>query len=185
MIYEFLAPGFEECEALGVLDCVRRAGLPITTVSIKQPESDLLVEGSHGVNIQADKLFSDCDDFSDADMLFLPGGLPGATNLYDFSPLRELLLRHHAEGKAIAAICAAPMVIGRLGILKGRKATCYPGFETELQGATPTGALVEVDGEILTGKGPAAAYYLGYAVIEYFLGKEKADEIARGMLVKS
>ena len=183
MIYEFLAPGFEECEALGILDSVRRAGLDICTVSLGDTDDQLAVEGAHGVKIVADRLFIDCDGFSDAEMIVLPGGMPGAVNLFEFKPLCELIKMHHEAGKALAAICAAPFVLGRLGVLQGKRATCYPGFENELAGATPTGNMVEVDGEILTGKGPAAAYQLGYAIIEYFKGKDAAYQVAKGMLM--
>ena len=179
MIYVFLATGFEECEALGMIDTCRRAGLEVNIVSTT---GEFIVRSSHGVGICADTLYED-NDYSNATMLALPGGMPGATNLYAYAPLRELIIEHAKAGKALAAICAAPLVLGRLGLLKGKKATCYPGFEGELAGATPTGKLVEVDGNILTGKGPAAAYFLGYAIIEHFKGYEVAKQVADGMLV--
>ena len=179
MIYVFLATGFEECEALGMIDTCRRAGLEVNIVSTT---GEFIVRSAHGVGICADTLFED-NDYSNATMLALPGGMPGATNLYAYAPLRELIIEHAKAGKALAAICAAPLVLGRLGLLKGKKITCYPGFEGELVGATPTGKLVEVDGNILTGKGPVAAYLLGYAIIEHFKGYEIAKQVADGMLV--
>lgn len=179
MIYVFLATGFEECEALGIIDTCRRAGLEVNIVSTT---GEQVVRSAHNVGICADTLFGD-NDYSNATMLVLPGGMPGSTNLYDFAPLRELIVQHAEAGKPFAAICAAPLVLGRLGILKGKRCTCYPSFENELLGATPTGNIVEVDGDILTGKGPVAAYHLGYAIIEYFKGAEVAKQVADGMLV--
>ena len=179
MIYLFLATGFEECEALGMVDTCRRAGLQVNIVSTT---GEMVVRSAHGVAICADSLFED-NDYSNASMLALPGGMPGATNLYAYAPLRELILEHAKAGKALAAICAAPLVLGRLRLLSGKKATCYPGFESELTGATTTGKLVEVDGNSLPGKGPAAAYFLGYAIIEFFKGHEAAKQVAEGMLV--
>ena len=130
-IYLFLATGFEEVEALGIVDACRRGGLTLKTVSVT---GNLLVESSHGVKIQADALFEDCS-FDDADMLVLPGGMPGSTNLKEHEGLRTVILKHYEAGKPLAAICAAPMVYGSLGLLKGKKATCYPGFDKYLEGA--------------------------------------------------
>ena len=178
MIYAFLATGFEEVEALGPIDVCRRAGLEVTTVSIME---DLTVTGAHGVGIVADSMFED-NDYSDADMLFLPGGMPGAANLDAHEGLRNVILAHHQAGKALAAICAAPMVYGNLGLAKGKKMTCYPGFEQFLTGAIYTAALVERDGLMFTGKGPAAALGLGYAIVEHFCGQDVADQLRQGMM---
>ena len=131
MIYAFLATGFEEVEALGPIDVCRRAGLTVKTVSITD---ELTVVGAHGVGIVADSMFDD-NDYFDADMLFLPGGMPGATNLDAHAGLRKVILAHHEAGKALAAICAAPLVYGNLGLTQGKKMTCYPGFEQYLTGA--------------------------------------------------
>lgn len=177
-IYAFLATGFEDVEALGVIDVCRRAGINVTTVSIMEEQ---IVESAHGVKIVADSMFSDCD-FSDADLLFLPGGMPGAANLDSHKELRNAILTHYHDGKPLAAICAAPMVYGNLGLLKGKNATCYPGFEKFLEGANYTANLVEVDGQFLTGKGPAAALALGYAIVERLVGKTTADELRHGMI---
>ncbi|MDD7525974.1 MAG: DJ-1/PfpI family protein, partial [Bacteroidaceae bacterium] len=127
-IYAFLATGFEEVEALGPIDVCRRAGLEVITVSIMD---ELTVVGAHGVGIVADSMFAD-NDYSDADMLFLPGGMPGASNLNAHEGLCKIILAHHQAGKALAAICAAPMVYGNLGLAQGKKMTCYPGFEQYL-----------------------------------------------------
>jgi len=108
--------------------------------------------------------------------------MPGATNLYAHEGLREVILAQYEAGKPLGAICAAPLVYGRMGLLKGRKTTCYPGFEGELQGAIPTGELIVCDDQFFLGKGPGAALRLGYAIVEHFCGKEKANEICAGML---
>ena len=115
-------------------------------------------------------------------MLIFPGGLPGATNLAACADLNERLIDHVHLGRPAAAICAAPLVLGRLGLLNGKRATCYPGFETELKGATYTGALVEQDGLFITGKGPAAVFEFGYAIVERLKDKATADALRQGML---
>lgn len=178
MIYTFLATGFEEVEAIAPIDVCRRADLEVKTVSITD---DLAVVGAHGVPVVADSLFDD-NDYSDADMLFLPGGMPGSTNLDAHEGLRQVILAHNKAGKALAAICAAPLVYGNLGLSEGKKMTCYPGCEHYLVGATYTAALVERDGLMFTGKGPAAALALGYMIVEHFCGKEVADQLRQGMM---
>lgn len=178
MIYAFLATGFEEVEALGPIDVMRRAGLTVKTVSITD---ELTVVGAHGVGIVADTMFAD-NDYTDADLLFLPGGMPGAANLDAHEGLHRIILAHHEAGKPLAAICAAPMVFGHLGLSKGKKMTCYPGFEQHLTGATYTAALVQRDGLLFTGKGPAAALALGYALVEHFCGTDTADQLRQGMM---
>lgn len=177
-IYAFLATGFEEIEALTVIDICRRAELNVKTISIT---GERAVVSCHGIPVVADQLFDDTD-FSDADMLFLPGGMPGAANLDGHEGLRQLILRHHAAALPLSAICAAPMVYGHLGLLKGINATCYPGFESELEGATPTGALTVCDGQFLLGKGPAAAFELGYAIVRYYCGVDAAQALSDGMI---
>ena len=177
-LYQFLANGFEECEALATVDICRRAGIDVTVVSVT---GDTVVESAHKVGIVADVLFEQCD-FTDADVLMLPGGMPGATNLLAHNGLCNVLLSHFRSGKLLAAICAAPLVLGNLGLLEGLRATCYPGFEGELLGAIPTGALVEQDGQMITGKGPGAAYELGFAIVERMCGKSLADTLRKGMI---
>lgn len=178
MIYLFFATGTEEVEALATVDIIRRAGLPLQIVSIT---GEYIVEGAHGIRVDADALIEEID-FSIADMLILPGGLPGATNLADHKLLNEEILKHAATGKPLAAICAAPLVYGRLGLLAGKRATCYPGFEGELKGASYTAALVEQDGQFITGKGPAAVFEFGYAIVERLADKATADALRDGML---
>lgn len=178
MIYTFLATGFEDIEALAPIDIMRRAGLPVETVSITD---ERIVTSAHGVGFVTDRLLSEID-FGEAELLFLPGGMPGATNLDACAPLREGLVAHYEAGRLIAAICAAPLVLGHLGLLKGRRATCYPGFETELYGADYTAALVEQDGQLITGKGPGAAMELGYVLVERLKDRQTADALREGMM---
>ena len=134
MITVFLANGFEEVEAITPVDIMRRAGLDVRTVSIYDSP---MVTGAHKVPIQTDMVFCQVD-FSQVDLIVLPGGLPGSTNLDACEPLCQAIKKHTEGGKPVAAICAAPLVLGHLGLLVGRKATCYPGVEPELTGATCT-----------------------------------------------
>ena len=180
MIYVFLATGFEDIEAIAPVDIMRRAGLQVQTVSIT---GENVVTSAHGVGITADMLLPEVD-FSQAEMLVLPGGLPGSTNLDACKPLTEAIKRHFETGGAIAAICAAPLVFGHLGLLQGRRATCYPGVEGELRGATHTAAIVEQDGNIITGKGPAAAFEFGYTIVDFFLGEGASMPLRQGMIYK-
>ena len=178
MIYVFLATGFEDIEAIAPVDIIRRAGLEVQTVSIT---GERVVMSAHGVGVQADLLLEDVD-FSQAKMLVLPGGLPGSTNLDACQPLTQAIVKHFDAGGAIAAICAAPLVFGHLGLLQGCRATCYPGVSTELWGADFSTALVERDGRIITGKGPAAAFEFGYTIVDYFLGEGASLPLRQGMI---
>lgn len=180
MVHLFLAEGFEEIEALTVVDILRRAGVDIKTVSISDKKE---VIGSNGIRVVADALFDDIAS-EVSDMLILPGGVPGAFNLNDHQGLQSLLLKQHAEGKWIAAICAAPLVLGGLGILEGKKATCYPGFEEKLKGAVTTGTLTAIDGNVITGKGPAAAIPFAFSLVEHLCGNNAVEELQTGMLYK-
>ena len=179
-VYEFLATGFEDIEALIPLDIMRRAGVEFKTVSVTGSK---LVESAHGVKMEADLLIEEAD-LGDADLLMLPGGLPGATNLNEHNGVKEALVRHNARGKMIGAICAAPMVLGGLGMLEGKRATCYPGFEKYLEGAEYTHELCTVDGNITTGEGPAAALPYAYTLLAALTDRQTADGIADGMMYK-
>ena len=130
-VYVFFADGFEEMEAFAAVDVLKRAGVNVAMVSVTPDE---IVKGAHGISVLCDKNIVNCD-FYDAEMLVLPGGLPGATTLNECEDLRKELLKHASANKDIAAICAAPMVLGNLGLLKGKKVTCYPGFDKYLEGA--------------------------------------------------
>ena len=178
-VYVFLADGFEDVEALIPVDVLRRGGVDVTTVSVM--DGSQVVESAHGVQMVADALFEDCD-FRDADLLLLPGGMPGAKNLFEHEGVREAVLRQQAEGKRLAAICAAPaVVLGQLGVLKGKKATCYPGFEQLLEGAEYTGELCTVDGLVTTAEGPAAAFPFAYCLLAQLVDEPTAQQVAVGM----
>lgn len=179
-VYVFLATGFEEIEAVATVDTLRRGDVFVKTISITG-END--VEGAHGIIVKADDLFEKTD-FSDASMLVLPGGMPGTNNLNAHGALKQLLSEFNLQNRPIAAICAAPLVLGGLGILDGKNATCYPGFEAQLGKANYVDAPAVVDGKIITGKGPGFAIDFGLAIVEFLKGKNVADEVAAGLLVK-
>lgn len=181
--YLFLATGFEEVEAIAPVDALRRAGMEVTVVAINK---ERLVTGANGITVAADEVLAGVN-LEDADWLICPGGMPGATNLRANEVLCEALKAHYDKGGRIAAICASPaVVLATLGILKGKKATAYPGFEEQLKeaGATHVEGRVVVDGNIITANGPSSALPFAYAIIKETLGEEKADEIASGMLYK-
>ena len=180
-IFVFLAEGFEEIEALTPVDVLRRAGLPVQTVSVMDEQ---IVAGAHGVPVLADKMFAEINP-EDAEMILLPGGLPGATNLDAHEGLGQMIQDFAKEEKPLAAICAAPLVFGNRGLLQGKKATCYPGFETYLQGAEYTAALVEKDGNFITGKGPGAAMEFAFAIVEKYCGIDKVNELKQGMMIQA
>lgn len=171
----FLAEGFEEMEAMFPLDIMRRGGLNVKTVSVTGNKT---VISSHQVPIVADLLFEELKE-EDVEMIVLPGGLPGATNLDAHAGLDKLIMSFAAAGKPLAAICAAPMVYGKRGLLKGKKATCYPGFDKFLEGAEYTGNMVEVVDNFILGKGPGAAPAFGFTILEKFAGAEKALEVKK------
>ena len=169
MNYIFLDNGFEEIEAITTIDLLRRAGIQLTTVSVTGLE---LVLGAHNIAVKADALFANVD-FSDAEMLILPGG---ATRLIDRNDLCELLVQHNAQEKMIAAICAAPSVLGQLGILQDKQATCYPGFESYLGESYIDGLVVESK-NIITAKGPGLSSDFAFCLIEKLVGSEIADQV--------
>ncbi|MCD8079540.1 MAG: DJ-1/PfpI family protein [Bacteroides sp.] len=178
-VYMFFADGFEEIEALATVDILRRAGMSVQLVSIT---GDRKVTGAHDVSVCTDTLFEACD-FSDADLLVLPGGMPGAATLGEHAGLRALLSDYVKQDKPLAAICAAPMVLGQLGLLKGKKAICYPGFEHYLEGAEIVPQQVVVDGQIVTGRGPGAAVEFALTLVEILEGKEKKEELIQAMCI--
>lgn len=176
MLYIFLADGFEEIEAITTIDLLRRAQLKVSSVSISDKKE---VTGAHGITIHADILFSEAK-FEDAEMLILPGGMPGTDNLHK-SALPQLLTDFNAQEKNIAAICAAPLILGDLGILEGKKATCYPGFESHLGNSYVGGILVDSK-NIITAKGPGVTFDFALSIIEKLCGKEMADKVAEGAI---
>ncbi len=173
-----LAEGFEEIEAVSIIDVLRRADFDVIVFSISTKKE---VTGSHSIKIIADRLFNEVD-FSKTDMIVLPGGLPGATNLNEHTGLKEVILDFNKRGKTLGAICAAPLVLGGLGILNNKNATCYPGFENQLEGATTTGEEVELSDKIVTGKGAGVAIKFALKIVETINGKQFADELAKKMI---
>lgn len=173
----FLIDGFEEIEALATVDILRRAEIEVQTVSLTGKTA---VVGGHNISVNADTLFEQAD-FQGADMLIIPGG---TTAFDEHSALKEKIKTHADNNKLLAAICAAPMVLGGLGLLEGKKATCYPGFEQYLQGADwQASAAVVVDGNIITGRGPAFAVEFALQLVETLAGKAKKDEISAQLLL--
>lgn len=177
----FLAEGFEEIEALTVVDLLRRAGIEITTASITGKKE---VTGSHAITVMADALIEDID-FDSYDMLILPGGMPGTTNLDNCALLKEQIKKFHDAGRNLAAICAAPTVYGKMGILQGKKACCYPGRETDLLGADIQTTEVTRDGHFLTSRGMGTAIPFGLAIIEQFQGAEAAADMAQKIVFRA
>lgn len=176
--YVFMANGFEDIEAIGTIDILRRGGVDVKTVSITGSNT---VESTHSISIEADMMIED-GDFSDADALVLPGGLPGATNLNDHEGVRNALMIQAEKGKIVAAICAAPLVLGGLGLVNGKRATCYPGFEKYLTGAEYTKEICTVDGNVTTGEGPGATFDFAYALLTQLEGAEIVAKLQQGMM---
>lgn len=174
-VFIFLANGHEEIEALTVVDMLRRASIDIETVSIT---GTLNVEGSHGIKLLADKVFEDIN-VDEADMLVLPGGMPGTLNLEAYSPLMKAVDKFNGQGKYISAICAAPTVFGRRGLLNNKNACCYPDMEGDLKGAMVSYENVVLDGNILTSRGMGTAIDFALAIIEIFQGKNVAEDLAK------
>ena len=178
-VFIFLATGFEETEAIVTIDILRRAELEVETVSITSQKE---VTGAHGVTIVADSLFEDTD-FSGGEMLILPGGMPGTKNLGEHVGLKKLIENYHAKGKYISAICAAPMILGEMGLLKGEKAVSYPGFEKHLLGAQVTEERVVASGKFVTAKGPGVAIEFALKIVEIVKGKFAVEEISSAFIV--
>lgn len=176
-VYIFLANGFEEIEGLTVVDLLRRANINITMVSIT---GEQFITGSHQIIIKADALFENVD-FNDADMLVLPGGMPGTKYLSGHEGLDQLLKQFHTKGKKISAICAAPSVLGSKGLLKGKYATCYPGFEDALLGAHIKNDAVVTDGNFTTSKGLGTAIDFSLALIKNLKSGAEAANIAKSI----
>ena len=174
-----LADGFEEIEAVSIIDVLRRAGISTITVSITGRYE---VDGAHGIKIKADKLFDEVN-FDLTDMIVLPGGMPGAKNLNNHAGIRDQILKFYNSEKRLAAICAAPLIFGGLGILKNKTATCFPGFEGQLTGANVTGAEVEVSGNVITGKGPGVAIKFALEIVKTLKGESLAAQLAEDLIM--
>lgn len=179
--YIFLAPGFEEIEALATVDAMRRAGMKIVEVSVTDMKH---VTGATGQTVVADSLLTDIDP-TDAEWIIIPGGQPGADNLHSSQKVNEIIKNQYERGGKIAAICAGPaVVVAPTGILKGKKATCYPGLGNmiESEGGTYVKEPVVIDGNIITSEGPGTTLMFAKAIISASVGKEKADETLSSML---
>lgn len=178
-VYTFLADGFETVEALAVVDILRRAGIDTVTVSIT---NDYNVCSAQNITVKADELIDNIN-FDKGSMIFIPGGLPGTTNLADCKKLEKHIIEYNDDGRRLAAICAGPSVFGNLGLLKGKRATCYPGFEKTLVGAE-TGGRVVTDGNITTAIGMGAAVELGLELVKILRDGKASDDIKRGIQCK-
>lgn len=178
MVYLFLAPGFEEIEALCPLDLLRRAGVEVTTVAIGSAQA---VPGAHGITVMADITEAEFDPTAPAEMLVLPGGMPGAANL-DASPVVDAAIAAAVKADAyLTAICAAPMILGHRGLLRGKTAICFPGFEGELEGVIIAASRVARDGKIITAAGMGVALDFGLALVAALCGEDKAAALRAGV----
>ncbi len=178
--YVFFADGFEEIEAIGTVDILRRSGMNVVTVSVKDTHE---VTGAHNVTIKTDILLPEVT-LDNVEWLVLPGGMPGAENLHNCKPLQELLKAQNAKKGRIAAICASPaVVLGQLGLIEGKRATCYPGFEKLCKGAKMEDVRCVTEDNIVTANGPSSVTNMCYAIITISKGRQKADEVMTGMLI--
>ena len=175
----FLADGFEEVEAMAPIDILRRGSIDVTTVSIMGRKE---VHGSHGIDVMADALIEDTD-LDAMDMLVLPGGKMGTQNEEACKALTDKVKEFDAAGKYVAAICAAPTILGHLGIVNGKKATCYGGLEGELKGADTCADPVVVDGHIITSRGMGTSVAFGLKLLEIFTDKDSAEKMAKAIMV--
>ena len=175
----FLAEGFEETEALVPYDILRRGGVDVSLVSVSGSEN---VQGAHGVPIGVHEALTEAA--AEADLLMLPGGTPGTFNLGASETLCGIIAKAAKSGKVIAAICAAPSVIGQMGLLNGRKATCYPGFEDKLTGARCVGENVVKDGNFITGIGPGASFEFGFALLAELEGEAVVRRVKEQMTLR-
>lgn len=173
MVYCFLADGFEELEAIAPIDILRRADIEVITVGVTGD----VIDGRHGIKVTADCSVYDIELSDKLEGIILPGGLPGATNLEESPEVQKAIDFAADEGKLVCAICAAPQILGHKGLLKGREAIVYPGFENELEGAKISDAFVAADGNFITAKGAGVATDFGLEIVAAIKGKEAADKI--------
>ena len=175
-----LATGFEEIEAITIIDVLRRAKLNVTTISMTD---DYVVVGAHEIPVTADRLFTEVN-YAEIDALILPGGMPGAKNLDQHKGLKKQILDFHQNKKLLGAICAAPLVLGHLNLLEGEKAVCYPGYEGELYGAEILESPAIRSGNIVTGRGAGVAIQFALKLVEELINKQAADKLAKAMVVE-
>ena len=180
MFYVFLADGFEETEAIAPIDILRRAGIHVCTVGVGGD----VIRGSHNIYVTADINIDQFEINEGVEGVILPGGMPGVKNLYAEERVLNAARYCFDNDLFVCAICAAPMILGKLGIVNGKKATCFPGFEGDLEGASVTGKHVTVDGKVITAKGAGCALEFGFAIVSEVKGKKAADNIAVSMQCK-
>ena len=173
MVFVFLADGFETVEALACVDVLRRAKIETVTVGVDRSE----IISSQNISVKCDTVDNRIGILDDIDAVVLPGGMPGTVNLENSSTVNQFIDYAYEKNILIAAICAAPSILGKKGLLKGKKATCFPGFEQYLDGAVYTGNSVEKDGNIITGKGMGVAVDFGLEIVAQIKGRELADSI--------
>ena len=176
----FFADGLEECEALITVDLLRRAGVEVTIASVMGRAE---ITGAHKIAVRCDAV-AEALDLNAADAVILPGGLPGTEYLYESALVRETVQAYAEAGKLVAAICAAPTVPGRMGLLKGRRATCYPGCEEDLPGADYVDAETVTDGDFVTGSALGAAIPFALSIIAYLDGQEASDRVRRSIVYR-
>lgn len=178
--YIFIAEGFEEIEAITTIDILRRAQLQVISVSITNQKT---VTGAHGITIQTDATFDQITDFAQAQTIILPGGMPGTTNLEAYQPLIKLISQSYKSGKYIAAICAAPSILGKMRLLRNEEATAYPGFEEHLEDAVLSKQKVVRSGKMITARGPGATIQFALKIVETIKGQEAAQQIAADLII--
>ena len=178
MLYMFFADGFEEVEAIATLDVIKRAKIDIFSVGI----GSKFITGSHGITIKCD-LDDEEAALTGLDGVILPGGMPGTINLLNSDRVNRAVDYCHARGKLISAICAAPMILGKKGILKNVESTCFPGFEKDLEGAKLSDKYVCTDGNIITARGMGSAVHFGLAIVSYFKGEKFASELCNSLQI--
>ena len=177
MVYVFLADGFEEIEALAPVDFLRRAGVVVKTASLKGKSA----VGAHNIEVVTDINIDDVTLNKDVEAVILPGGMPGSENLYNDKRVHEAIDYAIENNKLVCAICAAPFILGRKGILNGKKATCFPGFEDELVGAQVLNQGVVKDGNIITAQGAGVAWEFGEKIASELVGSEISQKILLGL----
>ena len=174
-----LAEGFEEIEAVTIIDVLRRAGIDVIIVSITGKS---VVKGAHNIELKADLLFEEVD-YLKGDMMILPGGMPGSKNLNEHKGLKSQIIKYQTSEKYLAAICAAPIVFGNLGILNGKNVVCYPGYEAQMVGAKVQTVSCITDKNIITGRGVGAALKFSLEIVRILSGEELAEQLRKAMLV--
>lgn len=174
-----LANGFEEIEAISIIDVLRRADIDVTTVYVA---GQSVIEGAHGVSVTADKSIDELSNLGEFDGIVVPGGMGGVNNLIASKAVLEIIADFNNAGKLTAAICAGPMVLEAAGILSGVEASCYPGLEDELKSAKISEDVITIDKNVITSRGPATAIHFALGLVEYLCGEDVRNEVSEGLL---